>query len=86
MTKHFYPGDASKASKGQRHARIHTSYHRFTEMGQIFHNKYIFDNKKTISKLNSGQYPVWMTRKPRKGDFKELKSKNFLGAPAPGSP
>ena len=26
----------------------------FTEIGQIFHNKYIFSNKKTLSKLKSG--------------------------------
>ena len=26
---------------------------------------------KTLCKMKSGQYPVWMTRKPRKGDFKE---------------
>ena len=32
---------------------------------------------KTLSKLNFGQYAVWMTRKPRKGDSKELKSKTF---------
>ena len=32
-----------------------------------FHNEHIFNNKK-ISKLKSGQYPVWMTQKPRKGD------------------
>ena len=31
--------------------------------------------------MKSGQYSVWMTRKPRKGDFKELKSKRFLGEP-----
>ena len=31
-------------------ARIHTGFHRFTEIGQIFHNKYIFDKKK-LSKL-----------------------------------
>ena len=24
-------------------ARIHTSFQRFTEIGQIFHNKYIFN-------------------------------------------
>ena len=24
----------------QKHARIHTSFHRFTEIGQIFNNKY----------------------------------------------
>ena len=34
---------------------------------------------KTLSGLESGQYPVWMTRKSRKGDFKEWKSKTFPG-------
>ena len=27
-------------------ARIHTGFHRFTEIGHIFHTKYIFNNKK----------------------------------------
>ena len=26
----------------------------------------------------TGQYPVWMTQKPRKWDFRELKSHKFL--------
>ena len=34
---------------------------------------------KTLSRLESGQYPVWMTMKSRKGDFKEWKSKKFPG-------
>ena len=50
-------------------ARIHTCFHRFTEIGQIFHNKY-FSNNKNISKFKPRQYPAAMTRKPRKGDFK----------------
>ena len=36
-------------------ARIHTGFHRFTEIGHIFHNKYSFDNKNT-SKV--GIWPV----------------------------
>ena len=28
-------------------ARIHTGFHRFAEIGQIFEKKYIFNNKKT---------------------------------------
>ena len=36
--------------------RIHTGFHRFTEIGHTFHVKYIFENK-TLSKLKSGQYP-----------------------------
>ena len=31
----------------------------------------IFLKLKTPSKLKFGNYPIWMTRKPRKGDFKE---------------
>ena len=27
----------------------------------------------------TGRYPVWMTQKSRKGDFRELKSKKFQG-------
>lgn len=30
----------------------------FTEIGHLFHNKYILNNKKTLSKLKSDQYPV----------------------------
>ena len=30
-----------------------------------------------LSKLKSGQYPVWITQKPRKGDFGKLKSTKF---------
>ena len=34
---------------------------------------------KAPSKENgSGQYPVWMTKNPRRGDFRELKSKKYL--------
>ena len=36
-------------------AQIHTGFHRFTEIGHIFHNKYNFDNKNT-SKV--GIWPV----------------------------
>ena len=79
-------------------APIHTDFHHFSEIGQIFHNKYIF-NKKTLSKLKSGKwlintlwdfswkinciYPVWMTQKPRKGDYRELKSKKIFGRACP---
>ena len=40
-------------------ARIHTGFHRFTEIGHIF----------------PSWNPVWMTQKPWKGDFKVSKSK-----------
>ena len=59
----------------------HPDFHRFTEIGQIFHDKYNFNNKKTwnnppICKASSeengtGQYPVWKpTQKLRQGDFR----------------
>ena len=43
ISKHF---KEFLKSKGITQARIHTGFHRFTEIGQIFHNKYIFNNKK----------------------------------------
>ena len=75
------------------------------EIGQIFHNKYIFNGEKrfklkycSISNLQhgncpwwnnplickaspkenwTGQYPVWIIQKPRKGVFRVVKSKKF---------
>ena len=80
-----------------KQARTRTGFQRFTEIGQIFHNKYIFNKKtfqveiwkmdwtNTLSEENwTGQYPIWMTQKLRKGDLRELK--NFLGEHAPGPP
>ena len=57
--------------------RIHTGFHRFTEIGQSFHNIFLirkgFLSCKASSKANeTGQYPVWMTQKPRKRDLREL--------------
>jgi len=34
----------------QAQARIHTGFHRFTEIGQIFNDKYIFNNEKHFPK------------------------------------
>ena len=34
----------------------------------------------------TGQYPIWMTQKPRKGDLRELKSKKFPGGAWPRTP
>ena len=34
------------SDKGSFQARIHTGFHHLTEIGQIFHNKYIFNKKK----------------------------------------
>ena len=38
----------------QAQARIHTGFHRFTEIGQIFHNKIFL---KTLSKINLANIP-----------------------------
>ena len=40
------------------HARIHTCFHRFTEIGQIFRNRYIF-NKEKLSKLQGFILGEW---------------------------
>ena len=57
---------------------IHAGSHRFSKIGQIL-NKLIYNIliKLKLSNLISGQYPVWMTQKPRKTEFGEIKSKNF---------
>ena len=47
----------SQLSRLQWHrARIHTGFHRFTEIGQIFHNRYIFSKIFKPSKLKSGKW------------------------------
>ena len=68
-------------------ARIHTGFHRFTEIGQIFLKQIYFwwiknfPICKALSK--TGQYPIWVTRNTEKGDFRELKSKTFTGGACP---
>ena len=68
-----------------RQARIHTGFHRFMEIGQIFHNKYIFNNKNTF------QVETWAIcylsdSKTQERGLKELNTKTFLGKPAPQTP
>ena len=48
-------GDSPRGQLGRGigQARIHTGFHRFTEIGRIFHNKYIFSNK------NAFQVEIW---------------------------
>ena len=36
---------SSLFNKGKRQVQIHTGFHRFTEIGHIFHNKDVFNNK-----------------------------------------
>ena len=43
--------NAQKSNSFQ--VRIHTGFHRFTEIGQIFHNKHTFNNNKT------SQVEIW---------------------------
>ena len=63
-------------------ARFHTGFHRFTEIGQIFHNKHIFHNNTN----RTFQVEIWKTvwknvfffqfrgirQKPGKGNFREI--------------
>ena len=75
-------------------ARIHTGFHRFTEIGQVFHNKHIFNNnsrtfqveiwKMVCTNVFFYQFPG-SRQKPGKGNFRELKPKKFSGV-HPGSP
>ena len=37
---------SSLFNKGKRQVQIHTGFHHFTEIGRIFHNKYVFNNRK----------------------------------------
>ena len=48
-------GDSPRGQlrSGIGQARIHTVFHRFTQIGRIFHNKYIFSNK------NAFQVEIW---------------------------
>ena len=45
-----------------------------------------FHCKASSEDNGTGQYPVWMIQNPRKGDFKGLKSKKFLGEACPRTP
>ena len=45
--------NAQKSNSFQ--VQIHTGFHRFTEIGQIFHNKHTFNNNKT------SQVEIWKT-------------------------
>ena len=70
--------------------QIHTDFHHFTEISQLFHNKHIFNKNGTF------QVEIWkmvgtnfsnfwaldapsMNQKPVKGNFRELKPKKFPG-------
>ena len=53
---------------------------------QIHTTKFECQWEKKLSKLKSSQYPVWMTQNPKKGDFREWKSKQFPGDVCPRTP
>ena len=54
------PGDFIKrGSQGHNQAWIHNGFHRFTEIGQIFHNKYIFNHKKLSQLKSCSIYPTY---------------------------
>ena len=74
-------------------ARIHTSFHCFTEICQIFYNKYIFIEKKNfikLSKLKSGKWlgqsvnilSEWL-RNSGKGTLGSWNRKHFSGGAWP---
>ena len=84
----------------QSQARIHTGFHRFTEIRQIFHKKLIFNNKNFPSwNLENGLdkcflFPISgnlmssppMNQKPGKANFRELVSKKIPGGACPRAP
>ena len=73
---------------GLRQARIHTGFHRFTEIGQVFHNKHIFNNNSRTFQVEIWKM-VWTNvfffqfpgsrQKPGKGSFRKLKPKKIPG-------
>ena len=60
----------------------------FFQFLSIRHAKRFFSRicKASSEEKWTGQYPVWMTQEPRKGDFRELKSKTFPGVACPDFP
>ena len=46
--------ETNRSWRVHKQARTRTGFQRFTKIGQIFHNKYIF-NKKKLSRLKSGK-------------------------------
>ena len=73
-------------------ARIHTGFHRFTEIGQIFHNRYIKEKTFQVARLHPRRMELAnilserLSSKPRKGDFRKLKTKKFITGDIPRAP
>ena len=84
-TKIFHTDDVSLP---RSQARIHTGFHRFTEIGQVFHNKYIFNNSCRAFQIEICKM-VWtnvfffqftgIRQRPGKRNFRELKPKKIPG-------
>ena len=51
-------------------ARIHTGFYRFTEISQIFHNKYIFKNRIHFPSLNLANILSEWLRNPGMGTLR----------------
>ena len=79
--------------------QIHTDFHHFTEISQLFHNKHIFNNNGTFqveiwkmvrTNVFFLQFPVIrcpsMNQKSGKGNFRELKSKKIHRGACPQGP
>ena len=74
----------------------HTGFHRFTEIGQIFHNKHIFNNNNNRTFKVEIWKMVWtnvfffqflgIRQKPGKGNFRDLKSQNTPRGACPRAP
>ena len=79
--------------------QIHTDFHHFTEISQLFHNKHIFNNNGTFqveiwkmvrTNVFFLQFPVIrcpsMNQKSGKGNFRESKSKKIHRGACPQGP
>ena len=49
-----------------------------TVFGQIFHNTSLIKVNFQVETLKASQNPVWIAQKPRKGDFREIKSQKII--------
>ena len=63
--------------------RIHTGFHRFTEIDHIFYNKYIFNNTEHFPSWKLANILSEWLGNPGKGTLRSKNPKNFLGEPAP---
>ena len=73
----------------QSQARIHTGFHRFTEIGSDFHDQCIFNNKKHFLSLNlaniRSEWTEWLGNQG-KGTLRSENQKKFMEESAPEPP